>query len=306
MALSLFLGIASSAQACSGCGCSLDTDETLLNRNKNAGFRIDERVDYTDQSRLWQGTRSAPPQDPANGEVQKKTLTVFYTTTIDYTSENDWGVNLAIPFQYRDHTTYNQGTFDPSSSRWNTVSDVRLLGRYNGLTESKNYGVLFGMKLPTGSHKKTFDSGTEGQVVDPGLQPGTGTWDLLLGLTQGGQITESLSWFAQELWQKPLNQHADFRPGQTLSSGIGVSYALNEVFVPQFGFNLQNRGRETGAAADRANSGGATLSAVPGLFVNVREDTAIYGFVQIPVYQRVGGVQLVPDYSASVGVRFGF
>jgi len=46
--------------------------------------------------------------------------------------------------------------------------------------------------------------------------------------------------------------------------------------------------------------------ASPGLFVNVAENTALYGFVQIPVYQRVGGLELVPDYSASIGIKHKF
>jgi hypothetical protein len=31
-----------------------------------------------------------------------------------------------------------------------------------------------------------------------------------------------------------------------------------------------------------------------------------YGFVQVPVYQRVNGVQLVPDFAVAVGLNFRF
>jgi len=40
--------------------------------------------------------------------------------------------------------------------------------------------------------------------------------------------------------------------------------------------------------------------------VPVTKAVALYGFVQLPVYQGVNGVQLAPKYIASVGVRYSF
>ena len=293
------------AQACSGCGCTLDVDD-LSSDATASGLQIDERVDYINQSGLFLGGRTAPPQDPSQVEVQKKTITVFYTTTIDYGSLDGWGINVAVPFQYRDHTTLNNGDYEQSTSLWNGISDVRIIGRYNGFTESRDYGVLFGIKLPTGSTTEKFRGATVGQVVDRGLQPGTGSYDLLLGLAQSGEIGGKLGWFAQELWQKPLDGHNQFRQGQTLNATIGVRYAISEMFSPQLQFNGQNRWRDTGLMSDRINSGGETIYASPGLIVHLTDTVSTYGFVQIPIYQRVGGLELVPDYTASVGVKLKF
>jgi len=40
--------------------------------------------------------------------------------------------------------------------------------------------------------------------------------------------------------------------------------------------------------------------------VPVSKRASLYGFVQLPIYQNVNGVQLVPRYTASVGARFAF
>ncbi len=190
------------AYACSGCGCNLDTDEGSAGSRNGSGWSVDERVDYINQNHLMTGGKNAPPQDPTTGtEVQQKTVTVFYTTTLDYKADNGWGVNVAVPFQYRYHTTYNTGSWNQSNSEWNELSDIKVLGRYTGFTESQNYGVVLGLKLPTGATNLKFSGAAAGQTVDPGLQPGTGTWDLLAGLTQTGKINEKLTWFAQEMWQ---------------------------------------------------------------------------------------------------------
>ena len=294
------------AQACSGCGCTLDLDDLSSETKAAGGWQVDQRVDYINQSRLFLGGNAAPPQDPHQLEVQKKTVTIFYTTTVDYGSPQGWGINLAIPFQYRDHDTFNNGDYIRSSSLWNTISDVRILGRYDGFTASRSYGVLLGIKLPTGTTTEKFSGATAGQLVDPGLQPGTGTFDLLLGLSQSGQITEELSWFAQELWQKPLDRHDEFRQGQTLNGTIGMRYAISETLAPQLQFNGQNRWRDTGLMADRVNSGGETIYVSPGVIVHLSGAVSTYGFVQIPVYQRVGGLELVPDYTVSAGVKVKF
>lgn len=305
-AVTMALALPDVAMACSGCGCTLDTDD----HSANAGWTVDGRVDYLNQNQIWQGggKASASLRDPSTGdnhEVQRNTTTVFYTTTIDYQSEGAWGVNVALPFQNRFHSTYNSGNGDWNSSKseWNRLSDIRVLGRYT-VWDDIGLSVLGGLKLPTGSNRMTFAGGaTAGQVVDRGLQPGTGTWDLLLGLSQKGNITENLSWFAQELWQKPMQQSNGFAEGQKLNASVGVRYAVNELISPQFQINAQNRWRDRGYNADIANSGGEVVYASPGLLVNVAEKTAVYGFVQIPVYQRVGGLELVPGYSASVGFR---
>ena len=315
LSLAVVLALApAAAQACSGCGCTLDTDDAVSGGNQ-PGFRVDGRVDTIDQSHLVLGGKTAGASDAnsdqvANGrEVQQRTRSTLYTLGLDYTAEDPWGVNLAIPVIDRSHSTFgdSDNPTSPSSLNWTQLSDIRVLGRYTGLTASRDYGLLFGLKLPTGTTKTNFSSGTSaGSALDRGLQPGTGTTDLLLGLTQSGSLTDKLGWFATELWQKPLNEHDDFRPGQTLNANVGVRYAINDTFVPQLQLNGQNRWRDTGAASDRVNSGGEIVYVSPGLTVNLGEGTSLYGFVQLPVYQRVGGLELVPRYTASLGISHKF
>ena len=313
------------AMACAACGCTLDTDEaaTLDSNNPSSGFKLDERFDYVNQNQLMDGGKTNPSADPTSQEVQKKTTTVFYTTTLDYTSQDPWGVSLAIPFQYRFHSSNNDMS-NPSDNwmsktRWtDQLGDIRLLGRYTGITADREFPVMFGLKLPTGATNERFSSGNStgangGNVVtntqlDRGLQPGTGTTDLLLGLGQGGSLSDKLTWFSQEMWQRPLDNVGGFRPGQIISASTGLRYAINETFVPVLQVNAQNRWRDTGTspATDRVNSGGELINLSPGLFVNVNEKLSVYTFVQVPVYQRVGGLELVPDYTASVGVKYKF
>ena len=296
--------MAGSAWACSGCGCTLNTDE--LQAAPISGWLVDERVDYINQSRLQIGGKTAPTQDPGSVEVQKNTTTIFYTTSIDYQAQGPWGVNLAVPMQYRTHTTFNNGDWEPSKSAWNQISDLRLVGRYTGLVDDRSFGLELGAKMPTGSTTELFKSGTTDQIVDRGLQPGTGTWDALVGAFKSGKVSNDLDWFGAVRWQKPLNAHNDFAEGQKLTGSLGLRYHVSERVVPQLQVNIQNRWRDKGSNADIPNSGGEVVNLSPGLFYNVQPQTSLYGFVQLPVYQRAGGLELVPEYTASVGVRHHF
>lgn len=301
-------GWAQDVLACSGCGCTLNTDD--VTQENGAGWRVDERFDYISQKALQIAGGTAPPQDATTGlEVQKATVTLFYTTTLDYEAQGPWGVNLAIPMQDRMHSTFNNSDWTAAKSSWNDLSDIRLVGRYTGFSEERDLGLQFGFKLPTGRTTESFSSGNSNQIgagVDRGLQPGTGTLDALLGFFKNGHLAGDVHWFTTGQWQKPLDEYNDFAEGQKLTGVLGVRYTANEIFVPQLQINVQNRWRDHGGQADRPNSGGELVNLSPGLFVNVLADTSIYGFVQIPVYQRIGGLELVPEYTASVGIKHKF
>ena len=302
------LAMAGRAWACSGCSCSLNTDD--VTQGSGAGWHVDERFDYISQKALQIGGLKAPPQDATTGiEVQKSTVTLFYTTTLDYQADGPWGVNLAIPMQYRNHSTFNNSDWTAAKSSWNDLSDIRLVGRYTGLTEERDFGLQFGFKLPTGRTTEAFSSGNGAQIgngVDRGLQPGTGTLDGLLGFFKNGHATENIHWFTTGQWQKPLTEYNEFAEGQKLTGTVGLRYTESETVIPQIQINVQNRWRDHGGQADRANSGGQVVHLSPGVFVNLGEDTSIYGFVQVPVYQRVGGLELVPHYTASLGIKHDF
>ena len=284
----MIMGLSGPAMACTGCGCSLNTDDTV--QGTASGWHVDERFDYINQSTLQLGGQNpAPSQSPVGMEVQKSTLTVFYTTTFDYAAEKPWGINIAIPFQYRMHTTYNdQSDYTPSKSRWDELSDIRVVGRYTGILQDRSLGVSLGMKLPTGSTRQVFYSGDNntnqaGQQVDRGLQPGTGTWDVLLGGFKNGSFNKRFHWFTTAIWQKPLAQNNGFAEGQKVTETLGVRYDYNKLFTPQLQINVQSRWRDEGVNADIPNSGGQLVNLSPGLFVNLIEDTNLYVFVQIPV-----------------------
>jgi hypothetical protein len=298
------------AQACSSCGCTLSSDWASQGFKTDTGWSIDLRHDYFNQNDLRTGTGRvdrAAITFPADDEIQQKTINRNTTLTVDYGINADWGVSLQLPYLHRYHTTIVDGDTDLSESRSTSIGDARVLGRYQGFSPEHNWGVQFGLKLPTGRTDLNFRAGPQaGEALDRGLQPGTGSTDLLLGLYTFGPINQSFDYFAQALVQLPLNSKDEFKPGAGVNVTAGIRYVNGSVFVPHLQINARSERKESGANADVPNSGATLVYLSPGATLALSDKLALYGFVQVPIHQRVTGLQLEPKYSVSVGLHYGF
>ena len=311
-AATLLLAAASAdALACSACGCTLHADWATQGLTSRTGLTADLRVDWFNQSDLRSGTgrvnRASLPL-PDDEEIQQHTINSNATLTLDYGLDANWGVTLVLPWLDRHHTTLAEGDTDISSSRSSSLGDVRVLARYMGWSEGQDWGLQFGLKLPTGdSHGVDFDAGPQqGQMLDRGLQPGTGSTDLLLGAFKFGAIGETADWFGQALLQVPVAFDRAFKPGLGANLTAGVRWHGLGAVVPQMQFNSRLEKRETGSEADTPNSGATLVYFSPGATFDLSEKASVYLFGQLPVYQRVNGMQLEPKWSLSAGVHAAF
>lgn len=295
--------------ACGACGCTLNGDWASQGLVVRPGFNLDLRFDPFTQDQLRSGTEPVPASAlslPNAQEVQRRTTNRNLTLTLDDSPSAAWGVTLQIPGYWRSHETVAAGDTEPSFSRSTGLGDIRVLGRYQGFLEDLSLGVQLGLKLPTGRFHDAFASGPQaGEPVDRGLQPGTGTTDLLVGLYKFGDFGLGWGWFAQALAQLPLGEREGYKPGRGLNVNTGLRYAAGRV-TPQLQLNARLEERESGSQADVANSGATLIYVSPGATVNLGRGLQAYAFVQVPVHQRVNGIQLEPRLSASVGVHLRF
>lgn len=308
--LSLFLVVAPEAQACGACGCTLHSDWATQGYVAGPGFRFDLRYDYFSQDQLRSGVKAVDRgslEIPNEMEIQEETLNRNFTATLDYSPSADWGVSVAVPIFNRYHATIAEGDTDPTFSKGSGLGDVRVLGRYQGFSEDHSFGLQLGLKLATGDTKQTFNAGAQaGEALDRGLQLGTGTTDLLLGCYAFGSFTPDWGVFGQVLCQKPMAGKDGFKPGDGVNANVGVRYTGLRGLTPHLQLNVRAEGRESGRNADVDNSGATLVYLSPGLTVNVSSALQVYAFAQVPVAQRVNGLQLEPRFSVSVGLHLTF
>jgi hypothetical protein len=298
------------AHACSSCGCTLNADWPTQGLGNGPGWSLDLRHDFFVQDQLRRGAhavdRGAVPL-PNDDEVQRRTVNRNTTLTLDRAFGDDAGVSVVLPWLTRVHTTIDAGQTDVSGSRSSSVGDVRVIGRWQGFSPEHDVGVQFGLKLPTGTTNVRFSSGpTANEPLDAGLQPGTGTTDLLLGAYAFGDVGPALDAYAQAMLQLPLDAHAGFRPGAGLNATLGLRMPLSGPVTPHVQINVRSERPESGDAADAPNSGATLAYLSPGATWRVANGWNVYAFAQVPVWQNVRGTQIEPRWSMSAGVQARF
>lgn len=298
------------AWACSSCGCTLSSDWASQGIFATSGLSLDLRHDFFNQDELRSGThrvdRGSLPL-PADQEVQRNTANHLTTLTLDYGVSADWAVALQLPYVLRTHGTVAEGDTELSTSRSSSLGDMRVLARYQGASADRDWGLQFGFKLPTGRTTVNFNGGPQaGQALDRGLQPGTGSTDLLLGAYRFGSLGPGIDYFGQALLQLPLHGKGDFKPGAGLNLSLGLRYVGDGPVVPQLQLNLRSERRESGANADVANAGSTLAYLSPGLTATLSDQLKAYAFVQLPIFQRVNGLQIEPRRSVSAGLHYSY
>lgn len=310
LSLLLLAAVPRDASACSACGCTLSSDWASQGLAATGGWRADVRFDYFDQTQLRAGTHAVARDTfalPADEEIQQYTANRNYTFDLDYSPSRNWGISVMLPWFDRAHATIAAGDAGVSTSHDRGVGDLRVIARYTGLDARRTTGIEFGLKLPTGEFESTFDAGPQrGAALDRGLQLGTGTTDLLLGVYHFDMLAPDWGYFAQALLSQPLASRDAFRPGTGVNLNAGLRYSGFAAVEPQLQVNARIERRESGANADVANSGATLVYLSPGVTWNVSRRFSAYAFVQAPLYQRVNGLQIETTRLVSLGLHYIF
>ncbi len=310
IALSGLLGLCA-AQADASCGagfCTVNSHWDTQGVWTEPGTRLDLRYEYIKQDQLRAGRRTVTAGEIPRDHDEVKTLNRNLLATLDYAHEV-WGISLQVPIVDRSHIHVVSATSESETWDIAALGDIRVLGRYQFKSSTstdapKTWGVIAGLKLPTGDFEKTNAAGEKAKRT---LQPGTGTTDLLAGLYHHRQTLiggQPVSWFVQGRIQESLKARAGYKPGSQFSFDAGIGYPVAPRWNAMLQLNVFVKHRDSGALAEPEDSGGTFVSLSPGLGHALSRDLRIYGFVQLPLYQYVNGVQLTSDGSVAIGINY--
>lgn len=308
--LTLFV-FGEAAASCGTAFCMVNTGWHTQGAWTEPGARFDLRFEYIDQDQPRAGSRRVGVGEVRQHHDEVRTINRNWLATLDYGFNADWGVSATLPLANRDHAHIHNHMGAQLHEAWGLreAGDVRILGRRQWHAESASaqrldfFGFNVGLKLPTGE-QDLRNAG--GELAERTLQPGTGTSALLLGAYFRRALGTGTSWFADALVQKALAEHDNFRPG----AQVGIDAGFQKELVGKVGLMLQlnalHRYRDRGTDAEPASSGGTFLFASPGLSYAFTEGVQAYGFLQLPLYQYVNGVQLTAGWALVAGASTRF
>lgn len=181
--------------------------------------------------------------------------------------------------------------------------DIDLLAKYR-LTpgESGGLAIIGGIKLPTGS---THERDRSGNRFETEHQPGTGSWDPILGASAGIKVG------AVDLAASAIYQHAgegaqQTRLGDRLQGGVVVSHHFGPFEAEHHDHTVAGHahrqkgswnsflelggeweGRQRVAGSVEANSGGKWAWIAPGVTFNAASGWSASAAFAVPVWQRI-------------------
>lgn len=321
------------AHACA-CGCSVfDVGGLGAPQEQDHGGRVFFEFWSGDQNQNWVGTSRAP----AALNSDKQVNTQWYNVGFEYSFNRQWGVMVRAPYVNRAFTTETDFSFPGQiqTFRSSDLGDIEVMGMYTGFFNDMSTGVIFGLKLPSGTYTAPgFDRDT---------QIGSGSTDLILGGFHRGLITGDNAWqyFYQATWRQPFlywdaadpQGFFDGNPGvvQSYHPGMQVDGAAGIIYNNWYnvlGFDkitplgqviISHRNADSGTGSDPFNSGFDRVMLSPGIeFTKVLDEAnnrvlKTYFDIEVPIYYRTNAAnnagtegQLIAPYLIKLVTSYNF
>jgi hypothetical protein len=298
--------------SCGAAFCLVNTDWSAQGWWLEPGVLLDLKYELVDLDQPRTATDRIGVGEVPRHHDEVETKNRNWVLAADWSPAPAWGLAVTLPYVDREHVHIHnhQGAKLAEAWKFDELGDMRVVGRYEAFAaretveHQSSVGVTFGVKLPTGRYDV---ANGDGDVAERTLQPGTGTTDLLLGAYWHGMAPlAGVSWFARAQAALPMNERQGFKPGNAAYLDGGVRRAMGNDVGLMLQLNYVYKGRDKGVEAEPEDSGQQQLFLSPGASWNFAKSGQLYAFVQLPLYQKVNGVQLTADWSAVAGVSWRF
>jgi hypothetical protein len=294
--------------SCGSASCPIDLH--ALNRPMKGQLTFDFSLQYIDQDQPRILTRRARVGEIPSDHEELRTINRAATLGLAYGITDLLQVSVSTPYVARTHEHIH--TASGELEHWNLhgIGDTLVQARYRF---GGDFWAMAGVKLPTGSSTRT--NGEEPAEVP--VQPGSGSTDTIVGLAYEGGIVRATG------AQGPLGNSAliplllsatyrrngtahDYTVGNELQVNAGTAYPLRSNVELLLQANARVRGRDDSPdPEDHELTGGRFLFLSPGVRVSAGR-AAWYALIQLPLYQRVNGIQLTSQRNVISGVQMRF
>ncbi len=298
------------AASCGSATCPLNTLKSLQSGWMSVGYFHE----YIDQNQIYVGTNrshvGAIPYD--HNEVE--TLNERDVIQLQAGLSQNIGLSAAIPFVHRAHSHIDQVN---GWEHWDFrgLGDIVLTGMFVVIPSDRQFApavsVSAAMQLPTGM---TGAKNGAGETAEVTIQPGTGAKAGIFGINYqqaiasvpalAGGVYSTLPVTASATYQMNGAGTNGYRFGNSLVASIGTAYQMAEhaSFLFQVNAKLQGYADPGATSEPRENTGGTWVYASPGLHIEINDNLSAQGFVQIPVYQNVHGIQQTAPFNLQFGI----
>lgn len=197
------------------------------------------------------------------------------------------------------------------------LGDITVMGLYHFYPRGADnpsdiITVGAGVKTPTGS---STEKNSNGNFIHAHMQPGTGSWDPIVSLLYTRTLSRGLFQADMTYQFTTRNSHGYEFGDSFTANALGTFAALDFLNVTgaltylHVGRASDRDGEYTNPRSlmdDPENTGGDSIWFSPGVQLVPIRNFSIDAKVQVPLWERVNGWQLVSDYRVLLGISYGF
>lgn len=215
-----------------------------------------------------------------------------------YGITDDLNLIVSYPYNAKYNLKYTyDGQIYPSGDSIG-LGDMTVMAKYRFLQKNKfSMAALAGIRMPTG---QTNERAKDGFTLAPDEQPGTGSWDPIMGILVNQKV-KNLSLDANAVYKLSTIGSKDIIVGDVVNYNLAVSgivgsrEVLNQKLNLGWSMELNGIWRERiefqGVKDD--SHGGNVVFFTPGLRLAINDDLVTSFAVGIPVMETLNGKQ--PD-----------
>ena len=297
---------------CGSATCPMDPQS--LNLPLPRQFTLDFSFQYIDQDQVRIGTHKGFVGEIPSTHDEIRTVNRGIGFLANYATSDRFVLSAFVPFVSRYHEHLEEANAQLETWNFRDLGDIAVSGRYRLGTK---VWTTLGVKFPTGAQRPT---NSEGEAAEVTLAPGSGSVDVLGGFVFQTQVpVPSLShgllgnasvmpFFAGATYRRNGRGTESYRMGDELLVNAGLNYPLFTKLQLIAQVNADFRGKDSvgDTGEDPNHTGRTSIYLSPGVRVGLPGGIAAYWVVQVPVYQRVNGIQLTSDYNLLGGIQARF
>ncbi|HLD50280.1 MAG TPA: hypothetical protein VJC08_03700 [bacterium] len=293
--------------ACDSCGCSLARfgSERVASEAEKPLF-----FDFTVEQQVWhqRDVALAHQLHHEGHDSHDKLREEFYHFSLGANPFERVSLLATIPYVARHVLEVDNHRHLGERQRSEGFGDLALTGIFKLLKKERDFiGPVVGLKMPTG---KTTAKNSQGAKFEAELQPGSGSWDPIMGAAFQYQLSR-LVFHGNALYAIRTNGAHEFRAGNLFSTYLYADYLLNpksKYFQNKVGMVtiLQNEQKQKNHRVKVADSGGTTILMGPEISIRGNSFVSVFGNILFPVYQNLGGIHQLLQFVWNAGVKISF
>lgn len=269
----------------------------------DVGFKFQKEQEFSDQRLIDAATN--------DHDLHGTDWTAEVFVGLSYGVTSRFTVSLSVPFEIMHG--FKGGEFDGvdaevvEADSISGLGDATLLGKYLLLNDPVELAVLAGIKMPTGNTRQRADNG---EVLEPDHQPGSGSWDPLIGAAVARQF-ETFTIGASVLYRITSRGRHDFTPGQQVLVAVkGEVQLLGLGTYPRLYGSLelseQFTAKDKEGSVTNHDTGGSIIGLGFGLRLRATDKLTFAATFTVPLYQGLYGRQHKERYELLFGSAYDF